>query len=67
MSKPLYDFGQLVISRLGDLVGEMKEVGHLNYGLSGDEIKQVWRTAFEILGKTSAISRQKLSQNLKQK
>lgn len=64
--KKLYDFGQIVIARLGELVKELKDVGLAN-GLREEDIKQVWRTAFYVLGKHSAISRQKLSQNLRRR
>ncbi len=64
--KKQYEFGNLVVKRLGELVGEMKQIGLAN-GLKEEEIKVVWLTTFEILARKSAISVAKLSQGVRRK
>ena len=62
--KQLYDFADECVTRLGELVGEMRKKGH-EIGLTEAQTKKVWVTCFEVLNAKQRISRQLMSQNLK--
>ena len=64
--KQLYDFADECVGRLGGLVGEMRKKGH-EIGLTEAQTKKVCVTCFQVLNKKARISRQLMSQNLKQK
>ena len=62
--KQLYDYAELCVARLGELVGEMRKTG-LEQGLTEAQTRKVWITAFEVLVRKQRISRQLMSQNLR--
>lgn len=60
------EFGELAVTRLGDLVGELKLKG-IDGGVSEAEIKEVWKTIFNLMATkmTPKQSREMISKNLK--
>ena len=64
--KLLYDFAETCVEKLGTLVGEMRKQGS-EIGLTEEQTRKVWTTAFEVLARKHKISRRLMSQNLKQK
>lgn len=46
----LFNFANICVSRLGDIVREMKKEG-LAIGMTEDEIKKVWLTTFSMFPK----------------
>lgn len=65
-NKELYNYAELCVTRLGKLVGELRQHGK-DIGLTEAQTKKVWVTAFEVLNEKQRISRQLMSQNLRRK
>ena len=61
--KKQYEYAEICITKLGNLVSEMKQIGLAN-GIREKEIEEVWQTIFQILDKKCRISSRLLSQNL---
>ena len=65
-NKELYNYAELCVARLGELVGELRKHGK-DIGLTEAQTRKVWLTAFEVLNEKHRISRQLMSQNLRRK
>ena len=64
--KTIYAFGDWIIAELGDCYTRGKIKGK-EMGLSEEEIRKVYLTAFELLGEKSALSLRTLNQTVARK